>query len=338
MAQTQTQITDTVSNPDGTPFNGTLSITWTGSSYGSVGGAAPYSTSTKIYNGVLSIRLAPSTSAVPPGFYLAVYTSNDGRSSWVETWQVGPSTVALTLGQVRTTSPGTTTGGGAATIAIGQVTGLSSYLNAISNSLNTVTSTVGGFNSTIGGLTNTVSNLQSTVSSLATSSTSNAAATFIDGEVPGGTVDGSNAVFTLANIPSPVLSLLLTRNGILLSSQDYSLSGSTVSFFSAARPQTGDVLLASYRLGTTGQSSFVDAAVPTGSIDGYNLNFSLTSAPSGSSLKLFKNGFMLIANVDYTLNGSTITESTTPALNWSISRGLESKPTTFTFPPLFFTA
>lgn len=308
VAQTQTQITDTVNNPDGTPFNGTLSITWTGTSYSSTG-TAPYSTSTKIYNGVLSIRLAPSTSAVPAAFYLAVYTSSDGRSSWVETWQVGPSTAALTLSQVRTTAGSTTTtGGSTATIAIGQVTGLSAYLNAISSSLNTVNSTVGGFNSTIGGLSNTVSNLSSTVNYLATNAASSAStASFIDGETPGGSVGGNNAVFTLANIPSPASSLLLTSNGILLSSQDYSLSGSTVTFFSLTRPQTGDSLLASYRLGTTGQSSFVDAAVPNGAIDGHNLNFTLASAPAGSSLKLFKNGFLLFANVDYTLSGSTIT-------------------------------
>ena len=143
---------------------------------------------------------------------------------------------------------------------------------------------------------------------VANATTSAPAATFVDGETPGGTVNGSNAVFTLANIPSPVSSLLLSRNGILLSAgRDYSLSASTVTFLSAALPQTGDSLLASYRLGTAGQSSFVDAAVPTGPINGSNLSFVLASVPAGSSLKLFKNGFLLINGVDYTLSGSTIT-------------------------------
>lgn len=310
---TLSQITDTVSNPDGTPFNGTLSLTWTGSSSASINGAAPYSTSTKIYNGVLSVRLAPSTSASSGGFYLAVYTSSDGRSSWVETWQVGPSTAALTLNQVRSAISNTPTGGGVATLGIGQVSGLSSYLNAISSSLNTMTSTVGGFNSTVGGLTNTVSNLQTTVNNLVTNSTNNAiTASFIDGEVPQGTIDGSNSVFTLANVPAPTSSLLLSRNGILLSAgQDYSISAATVTFMNNARPQTGDTLLASYRLGTVGQSSFVDAQTPGGQMDGNNLVFTLTSAPTGSSLKLFKNGFLLLNNVDYSLSGLTIRFSNT---------------------------
>lgn len=311
MAQTTlTQITDTVNNPDGTPFNGTLSLTWTGSSGASLSGAAPYSTSVKIYNGVLSVRVAPSTAAVPPGFYLAVYTSSDGRTSWVETWQVGPSASPLTVSQVRSNVSSTTTTSNGTTLAIGQVTGLSSYLNAISSSLSTMTSTVGGFNSTVGSLSNTVSNLQSTVNNLVTNSTLSPAATFVDGETPGGLIDGNNAVFTLANIPTPASSLLLSRNGILLrASQDYSLSGTTITFLSVARPQIGDTMLASYRLGTAGQSGFVDAAVPSGTINGTNLVFGLAATPVASSLKLFKNGFLLVNTVDYTLSGSTITFS-----------------------------
>lgn len=310
---TLSQITDTVNNPDGTPFTGTLSLTWTGTSYSSINGASPYSTSTRIYNGVLSVRVAPSTSASPAGFYLAVYTSSDGRTSWVETWQVGPSTSALTLSQVRSTANSTNSGSssGGSTLAIGQVTGLSSYLNALSSSLNTVTSTVGGFNSTVGGLSNTVSNLQSTVNTLVTNTNSgSASASFIDGEAPSGIVNGSNSSFTLSNVPAPASSLMLTKNGILLqSNQDYTLSTSTINFVNSANPQTGDVLRASYRIGTTGQANFVDASTPLGIINGSNLVFALSSNPIGSSLKLFKNGFLLINTVDYTLTGSTITFS-----------------------------
>ena len=302
-------INDTVANPDGTMFNGTLALTWTGTS-ASANGAAPYSTSVKIYNGVLSIRVAPSTTASPAAFYLAVYTSGDGRTSWVETWQVGPSASPLNLSQVRSAVPNTTTAPTSATLGIGQVTGLSSYLNAISNSLNTVTSTVGSFNTTLGSLSNTVSDLQTTVTTLASNAQSGAnSATFVDGEVPQGTVNGSNATFALANIPSPVSSLLLSRNGILLSSSsDFAISGSTVTFFGNALPQTGDSLLASYRLGTSGQASFTDAERPLGTINGSNLTFSLAAAPSTpSNLRLYKNGFLLVIGVDYNLSGANIT-------------------------------
>lgn len=312
LAQTTlSQIADTVNNPDGSPFNGSLSITWTGAATASVSSATPYSTNVKIYNGVLSVKLAPSTTAVPAGFYLAVYTSSDGRTSWVETWQVGPSAAALTLSQVRTTTPPATSGGSTNTLGIGQVTGLSAYLNAISSSLNTMTTTVGGFSSTVGGLSNTVSNLQSTVTALSASVGSGAgSATFIDGEIPAGTIDGTNAQFTVASIPSPASSVLLSRNGILLvAGQDFSLSGSTITFLSNAKPLVGDTLLASYRLGTASSTNFVDAETPRGTVDGTNLTFTLGATPTGSSLRLFKNGFLLIGGTDYVLSGSTITFS-----------------------------
>ena len=303
-------INDTVTNPDGTMFNGTLALTWTGTSSASANGAAPYSTSVKIYNGVLSISVAPSTNASPAAFYLAVFTSGDGRTSWVETWQVGPSASPLNLSQVRSTVPNTTAAPTSTTLSIGQVTGLSSYLNALSNSVNTITSTVGKFNATLGSVSNTVSNLQSTVTSLASNAQSGTSgATFVDGEIPGGTINSSNATFTLANIPAPVSSLLLSNNGILLTSgSDFTVSGSTVTFFSNALPQIGDSLAASYRLGSTGQTSFVDAERPMGTVNGSNLNFSLAAAPSSSNaLRLYKNGFLLVIGVDYSLSGSNIT-------------------------------
>ncbi len=302
-------INDTVSNPDGTPFNGTLALTWTGTS-ASANGAAPYSTSVKIYNGVLSIRVVPSTTASPAAFYLAVYTSGDGRTSWVETWQVGPSAAPLNLSQVRSTVPNAVAAPTSATLGIGQVTGLGSYLNAVSNSLNTVTTTIGSFNTTVGSISNTVSNLQTTVNTLVANAGSGTnGTTFVDSEIPQGPINSSNTTFTLAHIPAPVSSLLLSRNGILLSSgSDFALSGATVTFFNNALPQTGDSLLASYRLGNAGQTGFVDAERPLGTVDGSNLNFSLAAPPaSSSSLRLYKNGFLLAIGVDYNLSGSSIT-------------------------------
>ena len=254
------------------------------------------------------MRVVPSSTAYPPAFYLAIYTSADGRTSWVETWQVGPSTSALTLSQVRSAVPNTPTGPVAATLGIGQVTGLSSYLNAISNSVNTITATVGGFNTTVAGISNSVSNLQTTVSTLVANGANNSAATFVGGETPQGAV-GGNSPFQLAQIPNPPSSVMLSNNGVLLAAgQDYSLSGNTITFLAGAQPQPGDTLLASYRVGTTGQTGFHDAETVRGTIDGSNLVFTLVSAPvSTGSLKLFKNGFLLSNGPDYTLNGSTIT-------------------------------
>jgi hypothetical protein len=305
-----TQISDTVSNPDGSPFNGTVVITWTGSGTSTGSAPAPYGTSAKIYNGVLSVSLVPSVTASSSAFYLATFNSKDGRLSWVETWQVGVSSAPLTLSQVRSNISGATGSSGAGTISIGQVTGLSSYLNAISNSLNTMTATVGGFNSSISGLTSSVANLTNIVNGLAsTPSASSNTPTFFDGEIPQGLINGTNPVFNLINPPNPASSLSLFRNGVLQKAgSDFSLSGATITFFTASTPQLGDLVQASYRTGTAGQSSFVDNQTPTGTVNGVNLIFKLGSAPSpASSLRLYKNGILLMQSADYTVSGSTIT-------------------------------
>jgi hypothetical protein len=71
---------------------------------------------------------------------------------------------------------------------------------------------------------------------------------FVDAETPAGTVNGSNATFTLASAPSPAGSLALYRNGLFQrQSVDYQLSANTITFFLASIPQTGDLLVANYR-------------------------------------------------------------------------------------------
>jgi len=74
---------------------------------------------------------------------------------------------------------------------------------------------------------------------------------FVNAETPSGTVNGSNATFTLANTPTTgfgsVNTLSLYLNGVLLeagSGNDYTLSGSTIT--ALLIPQTGDKLRAYY--------------------------------------------------------------------------------------------
>jgi hypothetical protein len=75
-----------------------------------------------------------------------------------------------------------------------------------------------------------------------------ASVAFADGEVPGGSINGSNLAFTLVNSPNPAASLALYRNGVLeRATLDYTLSGSTVTFATASTPQTGDTLACFYR-------------------------------------------------------------------------------------------
>lgn len=78
-------------------------------------------------------------------------------------------------------------------------------------------------------------------------------ANFVDAETPAGAVNGTNAVFTVAQAPSPAASLQLFRNGVLMKQgADYSVNGATLTFVSAGVPQAGDLLQASYRYNDTG--------------------------------------------------------------------------------------
>jgi hypothetical protein len=70
----------------------------------------------------------------------------------------------------------------------------------------------------------------------------------VDAEIPVGAIDGANRTFTLRNAPEPASGLILARNGLIQqASADYTLGGGSITFVSAATPQTGDTLLTFYR-------------------------------------------------------------------------------------------
>jgi hypothetical protein len=72
------------------------------------------------------------------------------------------------------------------------------------------------------------------------------APTFIDGEAPSGTINGSNTGFTLAAAPSPATSLKCFVNGIRQRyTTDFSVSSTTLTMVTA--PATGDSLVCDYR-------------------------------------------------------------------------------------------
>jgi hypothetical protein len=213
-----------------------------------------------------------------------------------------------------------------------QVTGLTSALNSLSTSISTNTSDisnlktstttlqtglstvqgrVGTLETGVSALQTSVASLTTTVNSLSTSSQSSPF-TFVDGETPQGATDGTNAAFTLANAPSPAASLELYRNGLVQKpGVDYSLTGSAVTFTSVSVPKPGDILQAYYRMtGSSPVASFTDAEVPGGAVNGTNAAFTLAAAPSpAKSLKLYKNGMLLLPGGDYTLSGTTVTFS-----------------------------
>jgi hypothetical protein len=70
---------------------------------------------------------------------------------------------------------------------------------------------------------------------------------FVYGEVPSGTIDGSNTAFTLANTPTAG-TVTLYLGGLRLKSgagNDYTISGSSITMLTV--PQSGDNFLADYQ-------------------------------------------------------------------------------------------
>ena len=323
-AQTNlTQILDTIMNPDGTPFSGTVVITWNGYSVSGSGTVSRVSTSATVYNGALSVLLVPTTTASPGTYYQVIYSSSDGTVTWAETWQVPPSTTALTIAEVRLTSTvgtggGTGTGSGSGQYAtlplsISEVVGLASDLSSIDNTISTVQGTAAALGTTVTGLTTNITNLTNLVNGLNATvsalSATGSSAVFVDDETPAGAINGANALFSLANTPAPAVSLTLFLNGLELAQGfDYTLSGAAITFATASEPQTGDTLLAYYRIAGTGSATnFADDETPGGAVNGINLTFTLASAPNpADSLRLYRNGLLLDQGGDYILTGSSI--------------------------------
>lgn len=303
---TLTQIQDTVTNADGSPFNGTVVITWNGST-GSSSGTTPLSTSAHVYNGALSVLLVPTTTASSLSFYQVVYYSLGGVLMWSETWQVPPSATPLTLSSVRTSNSGTSGGSGGTNTGTGTSGGSNPSGNGQYATLPISISQITSLSADLASINAALAVLQGQLAS-ALGSTVQVNASFVDGVALSGTLNGSNAVFTVSQVPIAG-SLAVYRNGLLQTAGvDYTLSASTLTFMPNSVPSSTDTLSAYYRVaGSTTTVTFVDSEVPTGTIDGNNLSFTLANAPNPpASLKLYKNGVLLNQGSDYTVSGSNI--------------------------------
>ncbi len=71
---------------------------------------------------------------------------------------------------------------------------------------------------------------------------------FVYNETPAGTQNGVNATFTLLSNPNPASSLLLRKNGQVLTAggEDYTLSGDTITYVAAQIPVSDDGIKADY--------------------------------------------------------------------------------------------
>ena len=251
-----TTIQDVLYKADGTPFNGTLMIEWRSFEAADASTIATHSLTVPIVNGVLRVQLVPTTNA-SPGTYYAVRYNSDGKIQFQETWSVPPSSATLRLRDVRVTATS-----GAVTlpppemlpIQQSDVVGLVEELamRPVKGAGYAPSRVV--FADADGALQAVAGNLSDCVRVDGTAGPCGEPASygpvFTDGETPAGLINGSNAVFTLADAPSPETSLSLYRNGLLQKQGvDYVISGNTITFAPGSIPQEGDVLLASYRVG-----------------------------------------------------------------------------------------
>src|ERR1019366_4149500 len=245
-----TTIQDVLYKADGTRFNGTLTISW--SSFEAIDHSVieQQTATVTVVNGNLQLQLVPTTTAPPPACYTVVYNS-DGRVQFQETWAVPSSVQPLRVRDVRVA---TTDGPGADTLPPttqeSDIVGLISDLGARplkgpgyaagrvafvnpTGAMETVTGTptdcvrVDGTSGPCGGTQ----------------------PGFVDGDTPAGGGDGANTAFALSAVPNPTASLAGYCNGLFQQpGQDFALSGNQIQFVTAATPQPGDTLAASYRL------------------------------------------------------------------------------------------
>jgi hypothetical protein len=306
-----TTISDTLFNADGTLFNGVITISWPGFEASDTSNIAAQVEHVQVTNGVIYVQLIPTTNANSAAIYTIQYASL-GVTLSTEAWAVSPSILPLRVRDVRV-PPGSITGSAppAATIInISDITGLQNALNirallgtGFSTSRSAVIDATGAIDGATGNPTDCL-HVDGTSGPCSTFST-----TFIDGEIPAGSLNGANASFALANVPTPASSLSIFRNGLLLrQGGDYTLVNNNITFLTGAVPQPSDILLAAYRLsvGIPGVG-FTDQETPAGAVNGVNAAFTLSQTPSPStSLTVYRNGVRLTPGVDYTAVGSAI--------------------------------
>ena len=245
-----TTIQDVLYKADGTPFHGTLTISWT--SFEAIDRSAieQQTTTVTVVNGNLQVQLVPTTTATPAAYYTVVYNS-DGLVQFQETWAVPSSVQPLRVRDVRIA---TTDSAGADTIQPtvqeSDIAGLISDLGARPLKGPGYAAGRVAFVNTVGAMETVTGTPTDCVRVDGTSGPCGGAQSgFVDGDTPAGVVDGANTAFALSAVPNPASSVTVYRNGMLQQSgQDFTLSGNQIQFVTAATPQPGDTLVASYRL------------------------------------------------------------------------------------------
>lgn len=281
-------VRDIVYTSNGEPFQGTVRLT----PEGFQASEQPPTLTLRVDDGMLSVRIVPNSSV--ESTYSVTFTSSQGISPWTETWHV-PASNRLSLAKVRLSGASGTSRDLSLPIPLSSITNLSAELAQISNSL-------AGLGLTIATLSSAVQNLQISSS-------------WIVGEVPSGIITGSNAVFTLANVPAPS-TMRLFRNGQRQTPGiDFNLAGKTITFAGASVPSVGDLLSANYSIATSSQPSpsvsAKDVSLPLPISDVTGLSTSLSSI--NNSVTGLTNTVTALSASITTLSGIVTVSGETPA-------------------------
>ena len=248
-----TAIQDVLYRADGARFTGTMFITYSSFLAGDTSNIATANLTLPIVNGALRVQLVPTTTASAGAQYTVTYNSQ-GINQFTEVWAVPPSAIPLRVRDVRVSS-GTVVGPPPviSPVQISDVVGLPNELSVrpmkgvgFGIGRAAVVNQAGQIDAASGNLGDCVRVDGS--SGPCGGGGGSAGSSFADGEVPTGSINGSNSAFRLASAPSPASSLQLYRNGLLmLPGTDYQITANAITFFLASVPQTGDLLVASYR-------------------------------------------------------------------------------------------
>jgi hypothetical protein len=321
-----TTIQDILYRADGTRFNGEIFINWNAFEAGDTSNIATAQVKLPIVNGVLFVKLVPTTTASAGANYQVTYNSQ-GEFQFSQVWAVPPSSIPLRVSAVLVSS-GTVVGGGGGgaggitgSIPISGVTGLAAALAVLPMEGIGYAPGLAAVINASGQLTGATGNLGDCVKVDGSSGPCGGGGVlpqFSDGETPTGTINGSNLVFTLAFAPSPASSVQVYLNGLRMDQGlDYTVSGSTITFASASDPQTGDVLLASYRyanpnntLGSLTTPQVVCSAVGTGTSSTSSTSLGTCTLPAG----LLSTGDRIEVRYQFTHSGTST--GFTPQISW----------------------
>jgi hypothetical protein len=249
-----TQIQDVVYNANGRPFQGTLTVQWKAFQASDGTTVAANQVTLPLVNGVLNLRLVPTTTAAAGAFYSVRYQT-DGRSQFSELWTVPPSAANLRVKDIRiAAAPNTSEPPPPVTVV--QITDVAGLQEALAERIvrgptfgpgrTAVIDAQGALIAASGGLSDCV-RVDGTSGPCGTGG--GATPGFVDQETLAGLLDGENRVFTVAAAPAPTGSLHVYRNGVLQrTGVDYTLAGNSVTFLAVSTPQAGDLLVASYRI------------------------------------------------------------------------------------------